>query len=244
MSVVISEDGKTIVSGSYDTTVRMWSLQSGKLLNVLKGHSDWVSSVAISQDGTTVASGSYDMTVRVWNSWSGKLLNELKGHSGSVRSVVISKNGTTIVSGSEDKTVRVWSVQNGTCTHFWNLNNTVEMITFSVDQNFIIVNNHQFFCMRTFNELDLLCELFDTNLNLVIDDWIVKSGRRLFWIPPSFRPTNVQAIAISVNTVAIGTTLGQIVIIYLNADKWGLATGINKRNNIKELLKEILKLNK
>ncbi|KAF8989195.1 hypothetical protein BDQ17DRAFT_478908 [Cyathus striatus] len=129
------------------------------------------------------------MTVRVWNSQSGKLLNELKGHSGMVNSVAISQDGTTIVSGLDDMTVRMWSDQTS------------------------IINNYQLFCIRTFNELGLLHKLSETNLNLVVDDWIVNSGRKLFWLPPSFRPANLQVIAINDTTVAIGTALGKMVTI-------------------------------
>jgi len=66
-SVAFSPDGKQIVSGSDDKTVRLWDSASGKVLRELQGHTDWVSSVAFSRDGKQIVSGSDDKTVRVWN---------------------------------------------------------------------------------------------------------------------------------------------------------------------------------
>ena len=64
-SVAFSPDGKTIASGSYDKTVKLWNLE-GKELQSFKGHSSSVWSVAFSPDGKTIASGSDDKTVKLW----------------------------------------------------------------------------------------------------------------------------------------------------------------------------------
>ncbi len=48
MSVAISKDNKFIVSGSEDSTVRVWERKSGKKLQELKSHNDRIYSVAIS----------------------------------------------------------------------------------------------------------------------------------------------------------------------------------------------------
>ena len=73
-SVAISPDGKTIVSGSYDNTIKIWDNQSGECLNTLEGHSGYVSSVAISPDGKTIVSGSGNGTIKIWDIKSGKLI--------------------------------------------------------------------------------------------------------------------------------------------------------------------------
>lgn len=67
-SVAVSPDGKYIISGSYDKTVKVWEFETGKLVRTLEGHKDPVSSVAISSDGEYIISGSRDETVKVW--WS------------------------------------------------------------------------------------------------------------------------------------------------------------------------------
>ena len=92
-SVAFSPDGKQVVSGSWDNTVRLWDAATGAPLQTLKGHSHWVRSVAFSPDGKQVVSGSDDKTVRLWDAATGALLQTLEGHSDLVRSVAFSPDG-------------------------------------------------------------------------------------------------------------------------------------------------------
>ena len=56
-SVSCSPDGKTLASGSYDKTIKLWNLDTFAETKTLSGHSDSVSSVSFSPDGKTLASG-------------------------------------------------------------------------------------------------------------------------------------------------------------------------------------------
>ena len=109
-SVAFSPDGKRIVSGSSDNTLRLWDAATGQPIGApLTGHTDSVNSVAFSPDGKRIVSGSDDKTVRVWDADTGQQIGpRLTGHRDDVRSVVFSPDGTRIVSGSTDETVRVW----------------------------------------------------------------------------------------------------------------------------------------
>ncbi|KAJ3015635.1 UNVERIFIED_CONTAM: hypothetical protein HDU68_012634, partial [Siphonaria sp. JEL0065] len=113
-SVVLSADGKTVVSGSSDTTVKLWDVRTGECICTLKGHVRSVRAVAISMD-STVISGSTDNTIKLWDTRTGQCLRTLKGHTNRVVSVVISTKSKTIVSGSNDATVRVWDSETGAC---------------------------------------------------------------------------------------------------------------------------------
>ncbi|KIX08794.1 uncharacterized protein Z518_03451 [Rhinocladiella mackenziei CBS 650.93] len=112
ISVVFSLDGTRLASGSDDSTVRVWDVQTGECRHTLEGHSDGVSSVIFSPDGARLASGSRDSTVR-----RGERQHTLEGHSSWVSSVVFSPDGARLASGSRDSTVRVWDVQRGECQH-------------------------------------------------------------------------------------------------------------------------------
>ncbi|KAN0075185.1 hypothetical protein V8E54_007796 [Elaphomyces granulatus] len=112
-SVAFSPDSKKVVSGSYDSTVRIWDITTGQADQTLTGHSDLVTSVAFSPDGKKVVSGSSDRTVRVWDITTGQADQALTGHSVEVTSVAFSPDGKKVVSGSYDLTVRVWNITTG-----------------------------------------------------------------------------------------------------------------------------------
>lgn len=65
-SVAFSPDGKTIASGSWDKTIKLWEVSTGKLIKTLTGHNSYVHSVAFSPDGKSIASGSGDKTIMLW----------------------------------------------------------------------------------------------------------------------------------------------------------------------------------
>ncbi len=65
--LAITPDGKYIVSGSRDKTIKIWEFLSGQLIRTLTGHEHWVLSVAISPNGKYIASGSLDQTIKIWD---------------------------------------------------------------------------------------------------------------------------------------------------------------------------------
>ena len=79
-SVVFSPDGKTLASGSWDNTVKLWDVAKGKVIRTLCGHSRQVRSVVFSPDGKTLASGSFDPPVKLWNFYPNNL-NDLMTRS-------------------------------------------------------------------------------------------------------------------------------------------------------------------
>ena len=112
----------------YSFFYQVWDLASGRVVQTLKGHTNWVPSVAFSPCGSKIVSGSDDNTVRVrwrcfgcilgqnaswfvhdpqvWDFASGEVLKTLE-HTDWVRSACFSPDGSKIVSGCADGTVRV-----------------------------------------------------------------------------------------------------------------------------------------
>ena len=72
-SIAITPDGKHIVSGAWDKTIKLWELNSGKELRSFEGHTRCVNSIAITPDGKHIVSGSADGTIKIWELQSGAL---------------------------------------------------------------------------------------------------------------------------------------------------------------------------
>jgi WD40 repeat protein len=65
--VAFSPNGKQVVSGSFDKSVKLWNVETGTELSTMSAHLDRVSSVAFSADGQWAMSGSSDKTIRLWD---------------------------------------------------------------------------------------------------------------------------------------------------------------------------------
>ncbi len=132
-SVSFGPDGRTIASGSWDHTARLWDVATATQKGTLTVPGG-CQSVSFSPDGSTIATGSYDRTVHLWDVATETQRGTLTGHTGPVNSVAFSPDGKTIASGSADNTVRLWDVATGTHKHtLTGHTGTVYSVSFSLD---------------------------------------------------------------------------------------------------------------
>jgi len=111
--VAISVDGQFALSGSWDTTLRLWDLSTGITTKKFRGHTKDVLSVAFSADNRQIVSGSRDKTINLWNTLGVKKFTISEdGHKEWVSCVRFSPNLQTplIVSAGWDKLVKVWNL--------------------------------------------------------------------------------------------------------------------------------------
>ncbi|MFC9928778.1 trypsin-like peptidase domain-containing protein [Streptomyces sp. NPDC127190] len=131
-SVAFSRNGRILATGSYDHTVRLWDITTGRHLRTLTGHTAKVEAVAFSPDGHTLATGSDDNTARIWDTTTGKRIRTLTGHKDWVTSVAFSPDGRTVATGSLDSTARLWDPATGrTLRTFVGHSNSVEAVAFN-----------------------------------------------------------------------------------------------------------------
>jgi WD40 repeat protein len=111
-SIIHLPDGQRVMTGSYDGSLRMWDVKSGKQIG-----NDWrdgeskVYGIALSPDGKKVVSASEDGAVRLWDIDTCKIITKWMGHKDTVKPVCWSRDGRRVLSGSEDGTARQWDVE-------------------------------------------------------------------------------------------------------------------------------------
>ncbi|MES2767034.1 MAG: T9SS type A sorting domain-containing protein [Bacteroidota bacterium] len=120
-SVHFSPDGKHLVSGGVDKTVRIWNIEKASEENVFKSNTFHVRSVKFSPDGKRVMSGALDSTIRQWEVSSGAEITAPANHNGQILAVDYSSSGDTILSTGRDRTLKLWKnaaggVENSTIT--------------------------------------------------------------------------------------------------------------------------------
>jgi WD40 repeat protein len=104
-----SPDGTTLVTASWDQTVRLWSVFDGEEVAVLRGHTGEVDGVAFSRDGSRIVSGAADGTARVWSVSSRREEQRFEAPSGArVYAVAFTPDGQQVIADANG--VRIWDL--------------------------------------------------------------------------------------------------------------------------------------
>ncbi|GAA1032174.1 hypothetical protein GCM10009557_29820 [Virgisporangium ochraceum] len=112
-------DGRTLVTGSWDGTARLWDVATGTLLTTYTGHNDRITAVAVAADGRWVATSSDDGTTRLWSAATGETIAIVGAPPSDaavphrVNHVTFSPSGDLIATTGDDRAIRLWRVPDG-----------------------------------------------------------------------------------------------------------------------------------
>jgi WD40 repeat protein len=103
-------DGRTLISGASDKSIRMWNTATWQQIKVLTEHAGNVEAIAISPNGHILASASWDDTARLWNLENGQPIGSPLQHAASVDSVSFSTDGKLLATGCWDSNAYSWDI--------------------------------------------------------------------------------------------------------------------------------------
>uniref|UniRef100_A0A8D1CFL9 Apoptotic protease-activating factor 1 n=1 Tax=Sus scrofa TaxID=9823 RepID=A0A8D1CFL9_PIG len=106
-----------LLSWSFDGTVKVWNIITGRIEKDFVCHQDTVLSCDISPDATKFSSTSADKTAKIWSFDLLSPLHELRGHKGCVRCSAFSVDSTLLATGDDNGEIRIWNVSNGELLH-------------------------------------------------------------------------------------------------------------------------------
>lgn len=183
-SIAFSKDGKSIITGSWDNTARIWDL-NGKSIQIFKGHTSWLSSVAFSPDGKSIITGSGDNTIRLWN-LNGETIQVIDGFY--AYSVVFSPDGKFILVGCANKSAILWDLKGKIIQVFEGHTKDVFSAAFSSNGEFVLTGSG-----------DKTAKLWDLNGKLIQ----VFEGHNSGLASVSFSPDNKSILTGSEDKTAI-----------------------------------------
>jgi cytochrome c len=111
-AISVAADGKSVVTGSFDTRAIIWSLETGEAREVLLFHEGEVNAVASLPNGRFASAGA-DGRIAIWQIGQGNPVRILEGHTGPVADLEVSPDGSMLASASWDATVRLWPLAGG-----------------------------------------------------------------------------------------------------------------------------------
>ena len=106
-AIVFSPDGRTVVSGHDDGSVRFFDVRTQRLIGDIAAHSASISALAFNAEGTTLASAGECCTIRTWDAVTHKQVQEFLSHTDRIPALTWHPNGELLVSAGWDTSARV-----------------------------------------------------------------------------------------------------------------------------------------
>lgn len=111
-AVVMTADGRHIVSAGMDKLVRVWEVSGAKEERALSGHTNQIYGLAMHPVQRVVFSSSWDRLAIAWDLRNGNELRRFT-HDKDVNGCALSRDGSRLVTGCDDKNAYVWNTSTG-----------------------------------------------------------------------------------------------------------------------------------
>ena len=111
--MTVSLDENFLFSGSWDNTIRKWSLIKFNQVHEFRSenaHKSWISSLQLASNQKILISASGDRSIIYWDVNSKNIINKINAHKSEIQGLCCAKNKTFFISVSKDKSIAVWNL--------------------------------------------------------------------------------------------------------------------------------------
>jgi WD40 repeat protein/thymidylate kinase len=108
LALTFDPQGRHLISGCADGTIRIWDVQSGATIHRLTGHTAPVTAIAINPADGTIASSCFDQTIRLWDQRTGACLHVVRGAQIGAYAVAFSPDGQYLAYTGNDLAIYLW----------------------------------------------------------------------------------------------------------------------------------------
>lgn len=102
---------RQLATAGEDSTIKLWDLDSGRILRTLRGHEGAVTAVRFVPTQGVLASTGVDRTLRLWDLKTGELRATTIGQQGPVLCLAVAPDGSTLATGGLDRSVQIWDAK-------------------------------------------------------------------------------------------------------------------------------------
>lgn len=112
-SLKLSADQKSLLTASWDGSIRLWDIGTALMTKKFKGHAGAVHVAIYSLDEKYIYSAGADRMIRCWDPVTSKVVRTFEGHNAEVTSLVLSPDNKMLISHSVDGSTKFWDLNTG-----------------------------------------------------------------------------------------------------------------------------------